>query len=148
MGRGNNSKYSRREVVDILVELGFSIDVNNGRPLGKGDHVVYVHYIYEELKVNVPVRKDLGENEMSDICANIVIIMKILGISTDRFKNREGVEGKLRNAARNAEKDICILFTPIVKHCLGLKDEKDIQAYMERTAKKVQEAKKKGKQTN
>lgn len=145
MGRGNNSKYSRRELIDILIELGFSVDTNNGKVMGKGDHTIYSHRLYKDLKVNVPIRKDLGENEMSNICGNLIIIMRILGLDTSRFKHKEGVEGKLMKTVKNAEKDICILFTTIVKNCLGLLDEQDILDYIERTSNEVKEKLKKGK---
>ena len=142
MGRGNNYKYSRRELIDIVTKLGFSVDTNNGKTMGKGDHVVYSHALYKELKVNIPVRKDLGENEMSDICSNIVIIMKILGVETSIFTHKEGVEGKLMKTAKNAEKDICILFTTVVKNCLGVRDEKEIKAYIVQKQQEIEAARK------
>ena len=144
MGKGNNARYSRRELIEIVSKLGFSVDKNNGKVTGKGDHVVYSHEIYKDLKVNIPVRKDLGENEMSNICGNIIIIMKILGKDISIFKSKEGVEGKLTKTAKNAEKDICILFTTVVKNCLGVRDENDILAYIKTTSKKIQEQIKKG----
>lgn len=131
MARGNNYKYSRRELIDIIVSLGFSVDVNNGKVKGKGDHIVYTHDVYKDLKVNVPMRKDLAENEMSDICSNIIIIMKILDMDTSIFTHKEGVEGKLMKTAKNAEKNICILFTTIVKNCLGVRTEQEILDYIE-----------------
>ena len=143
MGRGNNYKYSRRELVDIVIKLGFSVDKNNGKTMGKGDHVVYSHKIYKELKVNIPVRKDLAENEMSDICSNIIIIMKILGLDTSIFVHKEGVEGKLMKMAKNAEKDICILFTTVVKNCLGVREEHEIKEYIEQKKAEIEAAVKK-----
>lgn len=137
MGRGNNYKYGRRELIDIVTNLGFSVDTNNGKTMGKGDHVVYSHSVYKDLKVNIPFRKDLGENEMSDICSNIIIIMRILGLDTSIFKSKEGVEGKLMKTAKNAEKNICILFTTVVKNCLGLRDENDIKKYIEDASRKI-----------
>ena len=71
MARGNNYKYSRKELLDIVIKLGFSVDKNNGKTKGKGDHIVYSHHTFKDLKVNIPKRKDLAENEMSDICSNI-----------------------------------------------------------------------------
>ena len=139
MAKGNNSKYSRRELIDIIIRLGFSVDYNNGKPMGKGDHVIFSHNVYKDLKVNVPARKDLGENEMSDICSNIIIIMKILDLDTSIFTHKEGVEGKLMKTAKNAEKNICILFTTIVKNCLGLRDDQEILAYIETHKKKIKE---------
>ena len=137
MGKGDNRKYSRRELLKIVTNLGFSIDKLNGKHLGKGDHVVYSHHTYKDLKVNIPDRPNLGENEMSDICSNIIIIMHILGLDTSIFKHKEGVEGKLMKTAKNAEKNICILFTPIVKNCLGVRDEQEILEYIEKTKKKI-----------
>lgn len=139
MAKGNNSKYSRRELIDIIIRLGFSVDYNNGKPMGKGDHVIFSHNVYKDLKVNVPARKDLGENEMSDICSNIIIIMKILDLDTSIFTHKEGVEGKLMKTAKNAEKNICILFTTIVKNCLGLRDDQEILAHIETHKKKIKE---------
>jgi len=141
MGKGNNYKYSRRELIDIVTRLGFSPDKNNGKMMGKGDHIVYSHSLYQDLKVNIPYHKDLGENEMSDICSNIIIIMKILDIDTSIFKHKEGVEGKLMKTAKNAEKNICILFTIVVKNCLGLRDEQDILDYIERTKREIKNSK-------
>ena len=134
----DNAKYSRKELLKIVSQLGFSEDTNNGKVMGKGDHVVYVHKTYTDLKVNIPVRKDLGENEMSNICGNLVIIMKILGMDTSIFTHKEGVEGKLMKTVKNAEKNICVLFTTTVKNCLGLKDEQDIKDYIKKAAKNVQ----------
>lgn len=141
MARGNNKKYSRRELIDIVVSLGFSIDTNNGKPMGKGDHVIYSHNTYKDLKVNIPVRKDLGENEMSDICSNIIIIMKILDMDTSMFTHKEGVEGKLMKMAKNADKNICILFTTVVKNCLGVRDEQEILNYIQTQKTKISKQK-------
>lgn len=134
----DNAKYNRKELLEIVAQIGLSPDKNNGRTMGKGDHIVYTHEIYKDLKVNIPVRKDLGENEMSNICGNLIIIMKILGMDTSIFTHKEGVEGKLMKTAKNAEKNICVLFSTTVKNCLGLKDEKDIEEYINKTSKKVQ----------
>ena len=140
MGKGNNNKYSRKELLNIITRLGFSPDKNNGKVMGKGDHVVYVHKVHQDLKLTIPVRKDLCENEMSDICSNIIITMRILGLDTSIFKTKEGVEGKLMKAHKNAEKNICILFSPVTKKCLGLTDEQDITNYIESAIKKIHEA--------
>lgn len=137
MARGNNKKYSRRELIDIILSLGFEADQNNGKRLGKGDHVVYSHHTYKDLKINIPMRKDLSENEMSDACSNIIIIMKILDIDTSIFKHKEGVEGKLMKTARNAEKNVCVLFTTVVKNCLGLKSDEEIINYIEKHKAKM-----------
>lgn len=107
--------------------------------MGKGDHVIYSHHTFKDLKVNVPVRKDLGENEMSDICSNIIIVMKILDIDTSIFKHKEGVEGKLMKMARNADKNVCVLFTTVVKNCLGVRDENEILEYIEKHKAKIKE---------
>ena len=133
MGRGDTSKYDRKEVESVVRDLGFEDDVNNGKVQGKGDHRVWSHTIYKGLKVVIPTYQSLNENEMSNICANVVIIMIVMGMDTSRFKRKEGVEGKFRNAVRNAEKDICILFTTTTKNVLGLREEEEILAYVERT---------------
>ena len=139
MGRGNNQKYSRRELEQIIKDLGFRPDSNNGKVMGKGDHNVWVHEIYQDLKLVIPMaHRELCENEMSDICANIIIAMKVLGMDISKFTHKEGIEGKLMKTAKNAEKNICILFSPISKRSLGLNDEKDILNYIEETKKKIQ----------
>ena len=137
MGRGDNFKYSRRELEKIARDIGFSPDKNNGKQQGKGDHVVWSHEVYPDLKLVIPVRTNLCENEMSDICANIIITMRILGKDTSIFTHKEGVEGKLMKAAKNAEKNICSLFSPIAKRSLGLHDEQDIVKYIEKTKKRL-----------
>ena len=128
-----NAKYSRDELIDIILSLGFSRDTVRG----KGDHVLYSHALYKDLKVNIPARKDLGSNEMSDICSCIIIIMKILQLDTSVFKYKEGVVGKLRSTAKNAEKDICILFSTTVKNCLGVKTAEDIKNYIKLQQEKL-----------
>ena len=138
MGRANNSKYDRRELVDILINLGFSVDINNGKVMGKGDHTVYSHKLYDELKVCVPIRKSLSENEMSGICSNLVIILKILGEDvSDMFTHKEGVEGKLMKTIKNAEKNICSIFSLTARNCLGLRDDDEILDYIERKRNEI-----------
>ena len=68
MGRWNTAKYDRDELIKILLDFGFEVDRCNGKHLEKGDHVVYVHIDYQDIKVNVPYRRSLSENEMYDIC--------------------------------------------------------------------------------
>ena len=146
MAGHNNSKYDRREVEKLITSLGFEVDRNNGKALGKGAHIVYSHYLYEDLKINIPAHnKTLKENEMSNICGNLIIVMEILGLDTSRFSSKEGVEGKLMKTAKAFKKNPCILFTPIVKHCLGLNDEEDILEYIEKTKKKIEKTNSKTK---
>ena len=119
--------------------------MNNGKHLGKGDHIVYSHHDYDDIKVNVPRRKSLNENEMSDICSSLVLILYILDIDTSSFTKTNGVEGKLVKAIKNSKKDIRILFTQFTKRCLGLKDEDDYYRYIDETKQKIMESKAKKK---
>ena len=141
MGKGNNRKYDRHDVEKIVRDLGFEPDTNNGKIMGKGAHIVYSHKVYQDLKINIPTHnKSLGENEMSDICAVIIIAMKILSMDTSVFTHKEDIEGKLKKMAKNAEKDITVLFTRFAKNCLGLTDEQDILEYIEQAKQKVQQS--------
>ena len=139
MSCGRGAKYSKDELIRLLTDMDFSMDFLNGKQLGKGDHVVYSHSQYKDLKIVIPnAKKDLNENEMSNICSNLVIIMKILGMDTSIFKRKEGIEGKLKKTVKNAEKDIFVLFTPVVKHCLGVNSEKEILMYIKKQMEKYQ----------
>lgn len=139
MGCGKNAKYSKDDLVDILNELDFEREYIHGKQAGKGDHVIYSHEDYKDLKIVVPnARKDLNENEMSNICSNLVIIMTILGMDTSRFTHKEGVEGKIMKTVKNAEKDFFVLFNPVTKKCLGVNDEMQIATYMKKQMDKYQ----------
>ena len=145
MGKCNTAKYERDDLIRILLDLGFEVDSCNGKHLGKGDHIVYAHSEYDDIKVNVPRRKSLNENEMSDICSSLVLILYVLDIDTSNFKKKNGVEGKLVKALNNSKKDIRILYTQFTKRCLGLKDEEDYFKYIEETKQKLKESKAKKK---
>ena len=100
MGKCNTAKYERNELIPILLQLGFEVDTCNGKHLGKGDHIVYSHHDYHDIKVNVPQRKSLNENEMSDICSSLVLIMHILDKDMSIYTKKNGVEGKLSKAIK------------------------------------------------
>lgn len=137
MGKGNNQKYSRKDLEKLISGMGFKPDTNNGKHLGKGDHVVWVHERYQDIKLVIPKHRELCENEMSDICANIIIVMSILGMDTSIFTHKEGIEGKLMKTAKNAQKDICILFSKTTKNCLGINEREDILEYVRNAQEKV-----------
>ena len=138
MGCEKNAKYSRDDWIDILHELDIEKEYEKGKQLGKGDHALFSHVDYKDLKLVVPHRKDLSENEMSNICSNLVIIMRILGTDTSRFKHKEGVEGKIMKTVKNAEKDLCVLFNSTTKNCLGVRDKREIGIYMKKQMEKYQ----------
>ena len=138
MTNGRGTKFSKDALVKLLHELDFEMEYARGKKqAGKGDHVIYSHVDYKDLKIVIPnARKDLNENEMSNICANLIIIMTILGMDTSRFQRKEGIEGKLMKTVKNSEKDICVLFTPVTKNILGVKDKKGILIYMKNQMEK------------
>ena len=140
MACGRGAKYSKDELIKLLSELDFSVEYVNGKQAGRGDHVIYSHSEYKDLKIVVPnARKVLNENEMSNICSNLVIIMTILGMDTSMFKHKEGVEGKMMKTVKNSEKDFFVLFTPVTKKCLGVNDEMQIAKYMKKQIEKYQQ---------
>ena len=82
MGK-DTRKYARSEFIDIIVDLGFEIATRNGKTLGKGDHIIYSNKEYPDIKITIPDRKTLNENEMSDMCSSLVLVMLII------YKNPE-----------------------------------------------------------
>ena len=133
------SVYKKDDLIQILNTLDFEMEYVDGKQAGKGDHVIYSHVEYKDLKLVIPSsRKNLSEDEMSSICSNLVIIMNIFGMDTSRFKRKEGVEGKIMKTVKNADKDFCVLFSQTAKNCLGLTDEKSIARYMKKQIDKYQ----------
>lgn len=145
MGRGDNAKYDRKEVLRILDKIGFipDVDVKGGGYKGKGDHVVYVHKEYNDIKLTVPMsasHRMLTENEMSSICDVVIIAMKVLGMDTSIFKRKEGIEGKFMKAAQKSEE---ALFNRYIRTCLGLNDDEAVREYISRVKAQHQKACKK-----
>ena len=100
--------------------------------MGKGDHQVYVHPEFRDVKVVVPSKeKDIKENVMSNICDSLVIIMIVTGMDTSRFKRKEGIEGKIMKTINNSRKNPCILFSNSVKKHLNLADDNDVYNYIQ-----------------
>lgn len=138
MGK-DTRKYERSEFIDIIVNLGFEISKRNGKTLGKGDHIVFANKDYPDIKIAIPDRKTLNENEMSDMCSSLVLTMIILDKDMSIYTKKNGVEGKLRKTIQNSKKDIRILYTPFVRRCLGLSDENDFINYINSTKEKLKE---------
>ena len=133
MGKGNNEKYNRKEFEKIITGIGFS-----PTGLGKGDHIVWEHKIYKDLKLVIPTHRELGDNAMTNIGSNLIIAMYILGEDISIFKHKEGIEGKLKNIAGKIKKDnLTALFTPTARKCLGLNDDNDILEYIKNAKRKV-----------
>lgn len=145
MGRGDNRKYPKEDVDEIVKKIGFTPERVNGKKKGKGDHTVMAHSDCPDLKINIPTR-DLAENELSSICSTVVIAMHILGLNTSCFKNKEGVEGKFMKSAKQLKKDPEALFKPPVRKMLGLNDGEDVVRYINDTKRRVQEKMKNKKQ--
>ena len=133
MGSANNTKYSRDELEKIVKRLGYIREEKKDN----GDHRVFEHKIYKDLKVLITIRKDLSENEIK--CASVVIIitMKVLDMDTSIFKGKDGVEGKLHNTAKRAEKNICALFDEHTRKCIGATDDEGVLAYIDKARRKI-----------
>ena len=143
MKGGKGSSFSKDELTKLLQELGFMVEYANGKgkQSGKGDHIVYVHEEYRDIKIVIPnARKDLKENLMSTICSNLVIIMDITGTDTSTFIRKEGVEGKILKTLKKAKNNICSLFSTTLRNRLGLRNDDEVLAYIEEQKKSIQEA--------
>ena len=103
MAGRDNKRYDRKDVERILNELGFFRASDASGSVKVGDHVNYQHEIYKDLNIQISrgtTHRFLSENEMSNICSVVMITMHILDMDTSIFKNKEGIEGKFRNAAK------------------------------------------------
>ena len=138
MGK-DTRKYEKSEFIDIIADLGFEKLQRNGKTGGKGDHIVYVNKEYPDIKIAIPDRKTLNENEMSDMCSSLVLVMYILDKDMSVYTKKNGVEGKLSKTIQNSKKDIRILYTPFARRCLGLSDENDFINYINNTKEKLKE---------
>ena len=144
MGRENNEKYVLKDVLRILKDLGFEEQIVKGtgkKVLGKGDHTVYRHNIYHDIKIVIPFHRMLDENDLQTICGEVMIALKILGKSDEEllklFPYKEGVVGKFRNAIK---RPIPTLFTSFVRTSIGLPydaTEEECCDYIEKMKKNI-----------
>lgn len=125
MAISDNAKYSRDELEKIVKRLGYIREEKKDN----GDHRIFSHKIYKDLKVIIPAHKTLNENSMKNISSVIIITMKILDMDTSIFKGKDGVEGKLHSAVKRVEKEgICVLFDRFTRNCLGIVDSEGNEA--------------------